>query len=345
MNPPRHLRQVLAIASKSTSPSCRILPKQCLHSSARRRDDRKPTSKQSRSLPRARSRFNQSDLEDVAEKLAPYTKKQREALAEFYSPAHMAAIEAGEAAIDPKDLVKQGAIRVDPMALTYVDSLHKLHPVLDKIPPAPEKNYDPNMRFKEEDELDEDMARWVKNLHPEDIDPVEWTKYVDNSRLMVGDEAAERNPTNYEAPELPKINDRYIRRVAKMSAQSENDDENVAHLKKLAKQTGLSLEQMRRLRTKVLVQRRVVNQTRLGKIQSMYFLTVAGNGRGLLGVGEGKSNEPEDAKRQAQMSAIRNMVPISRYEERTIYGDVKGKVGATELELFTRPPGRPSVWY
>jgi ribosomal protein S5 len=31
--------------------------------------------------------------------------------------------------------------------------------------------------------------------------------------------------------------------------------------------------------------------------------------------------------------AIRNMQPIPRYENRTIYGDVKGKVGATELQL------------
>ncbi|KAL8742979.1 MAG: hypothetical protein Q9184_008169 [Pyrenodesmia sp. 2 TL-2023] len=71
----------------------------------------------------------------------------------------------------------------------------------------------------------------------------------------------------------------------------------------------------------------------------MYFLAVAGNGRGLVGIGEGKSAEPEEARTQAKNAAIRNMQPIPRYEGRTIYGDVKGKVAATEVELMTRPPG------
>jgi ribosomal protein S5 len=33
------------------------------------------------------------------------------------------------------------------------------------------------------------------------------------------------------------------------------------------------------------------------------------------------------------------MRPIKRYEQRTIFGTVSGKVGATELELYARPPG------
>lgn len=33
------------------------------------------------------------------------------------------------------------------------------------------------------------------------------------------------------------------------------------------------------------------------------------------------------------------MQPILRYEDRTIFGDVEGKVGAVELKLMTRPPG------
>ena len=105
------------------------------------------------------------------------------------------------------------------------------------------------------------------------------------------------------------------------------------------KQTGFTRDQIRRFRTKVLVEKRVTTVTRLGKIPSMYNLAVAGNGKGLLGIGEGKADEPETARQQATMAAIRNMVPIPRYEGRTIYGDVKGKVGAVELELMTRPPG------
>jgi small subunit ribosomal protein S5 len=83
----------------------------------------------------------------------------------------------------------------------------------------------------------------------------------------------------------------------------------------------------------------VVNQTRLGKVRKTYVLSIAGNGKGLLGIGEGKSEEPTEARTQSQYRAIRNMQPIPRYEQRTIYGDVKGKVGAVELQLMTRPPG------
>jgi len=107
----------------------------------------------------------------------------------------------------------------------------------------------------------------------------------------------------------------------------------------LKKQTKMSLRDIKALKVKTLVVHRVVNQTRLGKIQSMYFLAVAGNGKGLLGIGEGKSTELEEARKQARLSAIRNMKPIPMYEKRTIFGDVYGKVCASEVKLFSRPPG------
>ena len=58
-----------------------------------------------------------------------------------------------------------------------------------------------------------------------------------------------------------------------------------------------------------------------------------------MGIGEGKATEFADARTQAQYNAIRNARPIPRYEDRTIYGDVKVKMGAVEVELMTRPPG------
>jgi small subunit ribosomal protein S5 len=90
---------------------------------------------------------------------------------------------------------------------------------------------------------------------------------------------------------------------------------------------------------KVLVMHRVVNQTRLGKIQSMYVLAVAGDGHGRLGIGEGKATEADEATDKARQAAVRNMRPIPRYEERTIFGEVKGKVAACEVQLMSRPPG------
>ena len=112
---------------------------------------------------------------------------------------------------------------------------------------------------------------------------------------------------------------------------------------RLSQQTGLTPKDIKRLRVKNLVNHRVVNQTRMGKIQSLYFLTIAGNENGMLGIGEGKAAEDEDGRRQAMMNAIRNMKPVPRYEERTIYGDVEAKVGASVVQLSARSPGMCSI--
>lgn len=129
------------------------------------------------------------------------------------------------------------------------------------------------------------------------------------------------------------------RALAKASTGLEGLADTEPHLLRLCQQTGLSVQDIRSMRTKTLVRHRVANQTRMGKIQSQYFLTIAGDGKGMLGIGEGKAAENEDAARQSLMNAIRNMQPIARYEERTIYGNVQGKVGASVVQLSARPPG------
>jgi small subunit ribosomal protein S5 len=121
--------------------------------------------------------------------------------------------------------------------------------------------------------------------------------------------------------------------------KEEEKTEEDQHLLRLCQQTGLTPQEIRRIRVKNLVTHRVVNQTRMGKIQSLYFLTIAGNEQGMLGIGEGKAAEEEDGRRQAMMNAIRNMKPIPRYEERTIFGEVEAKVGASVVKLSSRPPG------
>lgn len=110
----------------------------------------------------------------------------------------------------------------------------------------------------------------------------------------------------------------------------------------LKKKTGLSVREIIEIfnkHTKILVRRFVSNQTRLGKIRSSYILAMAGDGDGRLGMGEAKSVDSEIAVQKAKLAAIQNMVPIRRYEKRTIYGNVEGKVGGTVVQLYTRPPG------
>lgn len=261
--------------------------------------------------------------------LKSYTEKEKEMLRKVYTAEQVASIEAGEAAIDPEDLESQAILRQDSMGLQYFDDLSSIHPVVDKPVRAPEENYDPNMRFKTEDELLTDLANFIETS-PEDPGMLDWIRFHEEQRLTVGKEEAELNPRSYLAPKLPVIES--------LNKGIKSEDIEPA-VQRLMRQTGYSDKEIRRFRTKVLVSHRVVNQTRMGKQQRQYFLCVAGNGKGLLGIGEGKSSEPEDARRMATLSAIRNMKPIPRYEERTIYGDVKGKVAGTEVELMTRTPG------
>ena len=146
------------------------------------------------------------------------------------------------------------------------------------------------------------------------------------------------NGGTVDAPLVPG-KDSGPRVQAKPPPKQEDQEEEDPHMLRLSQQTGLTKEQIRKIRVKNLVSHRVVNQTRMGKITSLYYLTIAGNEDGMLGIGEGKAAEDEDGRRQAMMNAIRNMKPIPRYEDRTIYGDVEGKVGAAIVQLSARPPG------
>ena len=265
----------------------------------------------------------------------PYTEEETARLKQIYNPEQFAALQAGEEAVSQEDISEQGVLRSDPWAFDYIEDFSKIHPVIDHPVRVPEgQNYDPKLRFKTEEEIDEDLANWVDEL-PDDPTRLDYIKFQDNLRLTVGKEEAERNPRTALAPEIPKGI------PALQRGRSKTDDDIDPAYKRLMKQTGFSLQQIRRFRVKNLVAHRVVNQTRLGKIQSIYYLTIAGNGRGLLGIGEGKSTEPEDGRRQALFNAIRSLQPVPRYEDRTIYGDVRVKFGAVEVELMTRPPGRP----
>ncbi|KAI9787198.1 MAG: 28S ribosomal protein S5, mitochondrial [Geoglossum umbratile] len=286
---------------------------------------------------RRKTRSSNAKAEDVAqlpsphERFKPYSEAEKVELAKRYSPEQLKAIEAGEQAIDPEDLLYQGELRQDPFMLNYLDDLSTIRPVIDKPVRNPESNYDPNLRLKNENEIVKDFARWVKDLPPEPS-RLDYMKFMDNRRLTVGDEMAEKAPVSALAPKLPVIDDPELR----YAKEGREDDPN---LLRLMQQTGFTKKDLRKIRTKTLVTHTVVNQTRMGKIRSWYYLSVAGNGNGLLGIGEGKAAEPEDARKQSEIRAIRALEPITRYENRTIYGEVKGKVGAVELKLMSRPPG------
>ncbi|KAK3951057.1 hypothetical protein QBC32DRAFT_406724 [Pseudoneurospora amorphoporcata] len=134
---------------------------------------------------------------------------------------------------------------------------------------------------------------------------------------------------------VPGVEGRY--RNAVDPADDGLDDK--GQFQELKKRTGMSVRQILNLKTKLLVRRRVVNQTRLGKIASASVMVIAGNGDGWLGLGMAKSVEPQIAQEKATLMAIQSMQPIPRYENRTIYGEVTAKVSGTIVRLNSRPPG------
>lgn len=141
-----------------------------------------------------------------------------------------------------------------------------------------------------------------------------------------------------EAPELGKVPG--VQGLYKKASDAEDDGKDeTGQYQELKRLTGMSLGELQSLTCKTLVSRNVHNQTRLGKVRSVSIVAIAGNGNGWLGLGMAKSTEPGLASDTAGLLAIRNMKPIPRYENRTVYGDIKAKVSGTIVELFARPPG------
>lgn len=301
-------------------------------------------SDESRRPPNSKTLFEiQRDLK--REDFKPYTPEEKARLAEEYTPEQMAAIEAGERSIDSRDLANQFAIRQDPMKLEYLDDFSVIEPGVDKHIRAPESNSVPNPRLKSDDDFTQDFSRFFAQM-PEDVSVADWVRYVETLRVTRGKAASELNPHSALVPDFfgpgEKLSDEEERGqedVKEAEEKNKEAEEMTDALKRLMQDTGLDLNEIRALKTKTLVSHSVVNQTRLGKVRRQYSLAIAGNGGGLLGIGEAKSEEAPDSMLQSKYRAIRNMQPIPRYEGRTIFGDVQGKVGAVELKLMTRPPG------
>lgn len=289
---------------------------------------------------------------------AEYTAEDLAALSQKYSPAQLEAIKAAEADVPATDIDK-AARRADPWSLNYFDDLTEIHPVVDKPIRAPWSSVDPNPKFKSGDQLAEDFAKWfmdpsvpkttTKEAWTKGLDPI--TQFNQTNPLTLGGREPRAEVRSALAPELTSTKPKSPAKKDRKDGGPRRDEEEASPaLVRLMQMTGFTRQQIAGLRVKSIISHRVVNQTRLGKIGKQYFLSIAGNGQGLIGIGEGKAEEPQEARLQSQYRAIRNMQPILRYEGRTIYGDVKAKVSATELELYARPPGKsytpihPAAW-
>lgn len=287
---------------------------------------------------------------DIPQQYSRARKLSPEELKENFTPAQAAAIRAAEE--DLEQIETQTRFRAgEPWATRYYDDFTEIDPVIDKPVKAPWSNIDESSRLKTEDEFNEEILQFMQNMPANEEEAQKAFKdFHTNMRLTVGKEEAEKNPRSAQAPSIPLMGKngqppvkKGIVKTKKQDRQSGDragEQEVSPALVRLMQMTGFDAGQLRKLKVKSLITHRVVNQTRLGKISKMYFLSVAGNGNGLLGIGEGKSESGSEAMLQSQYRAIRNMLPVLRYENRTIFGDVEGKSGATELKLYARPPGK-----
>lgn len=333
------------------------------------------------------------------DKFPKYTKDELDHLRTIYSPKQIAALEAGEAAIDPRDLTVQGRLRDDPFALQYIDDFAENQPIIDKRAKNKQPP-DPNARFMNLDEFTEDLIRWADKFPEGDVTgtlktlvdfvPAEFKKVPEARWTGEVREAAHKafqkylqTEVNRQAAETKQAEDGelsssggptdadVLQYILERSAMTDNDRETNSSLalalpnkvpgvagryknavdpadkglddigiyQDLKKRTGMSVQEIMSLKTKILVHRYVSNQTRLGKVAKSSILVVAGNGNGWIGLGEAKSTEQSIATLKARLLAIQNMRPIRRYENRTIYGSVTTKVSGTVVTMAARPPG------
>ncbi len=84
---------------------------------------------------------------------------------------------------------------------------------------------------------------------------------------------------------------------------------------------------------------RVSKTVKGGKNFSFTALVAVGDGNGKVGTGLGKAREIADAIRKGTEAARRNMVDISRFQNRTIAYQVTGRWGAGKVLMKPASPG------
>ncbi|KAM5382399.1 hypothetical protein ACJA88_004194 [Fusarium oxysporum] len=281
------------------------------------------------------------------DKFADMSKQDLESLKASYTPEQLEAIELGEKAINPEDMIIQGRLRDDPYKPTYIED----YAVLD-----PRYDIKPEIEGTPREVQWPDKSEWIDNYGQKmmKITDKKTSDQLTRAMIVGFGSQGEVEPSNLEliqdgpagvdraytaeAPDLGKVPGvkGLYKHAVDPEDQGQDDSGKYQEIKRL---TGMSLKDIRSLLTKGLVTRWVSNQTRLGKVRSTSVVAIAGNGNGRLGLGMAKSTEAGVAEETAQMLAIRNMKPVRRYENRTIYGNVSAKISGTVVELMARPPG------
>ncbi|KAJ7158292.1 hypothetical protein C8R43DRAFT_1064537 [Mycena crocata] len=80
-------------------------------------------------------------------------------------------------------------------------------------------------------------------------------------------------------------------------------------------------------------------QTSKGNKDRIVSVVIAGDGNGMVGLGFGKHADGIKALEKGRADALRNMDWVERFEDRTIWTEVRTKFGATRVILRPRPVG------
>jgi len=345
------------VAAASTAPTIAPLRRHAPFHSSAPLEKRKPRFKSIRA--EEMGLVTPEKVEEFTKQAFPeYTPEELEILRTRYTPEQMAALEAGEASIDPKDLTIQGRIREDPYRSIYFDDFSRYLAVVDKRP-RPHPLPPDHIRFMTEEEHALEVEKAVTDVisageglvksgrtgEPEGNEDLEakvelvTAKFFQDPTMLVPEVPSNTALALDIGKQIPGVAGLYSEPID--PADKGKDKEGL--LQDVKAKTGLPLGVISTIKWNhnlVLVSRWVANQTRLGKIRHNSILAIAGNGNGYIGVGEANAVDINVANQKAMDIAIANMKPIRRYEDRTIYGSVTAKVGATIVKLDSRPPGK-----
>jgi small subunit ribosomal protein S5 len=133
-----------------------------------------------------------------------YSPEELEVLRQRYTPEQIAALQAGEATINPTDLTIQGRIRVDPYRIPYIEDFSTVQPIIDKRPrtkPPP----DPTAKFMTEEEFTEDLLEWAEKFFPEHgkegkkLKDFVWDEYKDKPESDWPEQAMKKAQRDFSA--------------------------------------------------------------------------------------------------------------------------------------------------
>ena len=146
----RPARRLLSRCLPSSTPTPRAIPSCChhhaFHSSAPQSAPRRPRFSNVKAVDLGLTTPEKVDAY-ARERFPDYTEAELARLREKYTPAQLAALEAGEAALDPSELLLQGQLRRDLYRPDYVEDYSVVQPVIDWPLSKSELNLQPPQDF------------------------------------------------------------------------------------------------------------------------------------------------------------------------------------------------------